>query len=257
MKQYKKSYELKNSAKDRLEGKYVSIIGILMLCTLIGWIVRFSINTIGNSTLYGVYARTGSDLSATVVSVVFELLLLFADVMLGVMNAGVTLCFLKIACGQPFSVRDLFYGYRTDSKKILLITAVLVIWQALCLFPFQYLLQNFLNTGESEWILYTLLALAAGLAVYIPVSLGISLSFYLMFDFPKNSGKETLFLCRRLMKGHKKQLFLLELSFLPLMLLCILSLGIGFLWLQPYMQMTYTYFYLDMVNPATVPDRTS
>lgn len=254
MKQYKKSYELKNTAKDRLEGKYISIIGVLLLSTLISWAVRFAINSVGNSTLYGVYARTRSDTSIVVISVVFELLLLFADVMLGVMNAGITLCFLKLACGQPFSFKDLFYGYRTDSKKILLITAALVIWQALCLFPFRYLLQNYLNTKEILWILYAFLGLAIGLAVYIPVSLGIGLSFYLMFDFPENSGKETLSLCWRLMKGHRKQLFYLELSFLPLMLLCVLSFGIGFLWLQPYMQMTYTYFYLDMMNPATVQD---
>ena len=54
------------------------------------------------------------------------------------------------------------------------------------------------------------------------------------------------------MKGNRKRLFLLELSFLPLMLLCILSFGIGFLWLEPYMQMTYTHFFLDLMNPREV-----
>ncbi len=52
-----------------------------------------------------------------------------------------------------------------------------------------------------------------------------------------------------MMKGHKRRLFRLELSFLPLMLLCVLSFGIGFLWLNPYMQMTYTCFFLDLMNP--------
>ena len=81
--------------------------------------------------------------------------------------------------------------------------------------------------------------------------MGIGLSFYLMLDFPQNSGKETLSLCWRLMKGHRSRLFLLELGFLPLMLLCILSFGIGFLWLQPYMQMTYACFFLDLMNPKS------
>ena len=48
------------------------------------------------------------------------------------------------------------------------------------------------------------------------------------------------------------RLFLLELGFLPPMLLCVLSLGIGFLWLEPYMQMTYTYFFLDLMNHREV-----
>ena len=54
------------------------------------------------------------------------------------------------------------------------------------------------------------------------------------------------------MKGQRMRLFLLELGFLPLMLLCILSFGIGFLWLQPYMQMTHTCFFLDLMNPRKV-----
>ena len=70
-----------------------------------------------------------------------------------------------------------------------------------------------------------------------------------MLDFPQNSGKETLKLCWRLMRGNRKRLFLLELGFLPLLLLCLLSFGIGFLWLEPYMHMTYTCFFLDMMNP--------
>ena len=97
-----------------------------------------------------------------------------------------------------------------------------------------------------------LAALAAGLCVYIPISLGITLSFYLALDFPEKTGKETLALCWHVMKGQRMRLFLLELGFLPLMLLCILSFGIGFLWLQPYMQMTHTCFFLDLMNPRKV-----
>lgn len=250
--QYKKGYELKNTAKDKLEGKYGSSIRILLLSAFISWTVHLCIDSIGSSTVGGVYAKTDSRTAAAVVSVVFELLMLLANVMLGVMHAGITLYFLKIACNQPFFVRDLFYGYKTDSKKILIIAAAMVLCESLCVLPCQYLAENWLSTRESIWLLWTLAALFAGLCIYIPVSLGIGLSFYLMFDFPQNSGPQTLSLCWHTMKGHRKQLLLLGLSFLPLILLCILSFGIGFLWLQPYMQMTYTYFYLDMMNPQKI-----
>jgi len=46
-----------------------------------------------------------------------------------------------------------------------------------------------------------------------------------------------------MMKGHKWELFVLELSFIGWALLCVLTLFIGYLWLVPYMQMTITKFY--------------
>ena len=51
------------------------------------------------------------------------------------------------------------------------------------------------------------------------------------------------------MKGHKGRLFYIGLSFIPLKLLAILSLGIGFLWVYPYQYMTQTLFFLDLMNP--------
>lgn len=253
MVQYKKGYELKNRAKDTLEGKYRSSILIIFLSGMISWFVNMSINIVGENTMGSVYARTHSETAAMAIYFLFDAIGLLAAVILSVMNAGIALYFLKLACGQPFSVKDLFYGYKTDSRKILVIAGATALCQAVCLWPFQYLAQNYLNTWEIKWLVYALIALAAGLCVYIPVSLGIALSFYLMFDFPQNSGKETLALCWHIMKGKRMRLLSLELSFLPLMLLCILSFGIGFLWLQPYMQMTYTFFFLDLMNPGQAP----
>lgn len=249
MKQYKKNYEIKNRAKDRLEGRYGGAIRILFLSTAISWMVRLIIRTVAGNTMNSVYAMTSSSSAATVISFVFDGLLLFAGIILGVMNAGITLYFLNLACEQPFSIRDLFYGFRTDSRKILIISAAMTICQAICLSPGQYLFQQYLSAKSITWLFSALAATAVGLCIYIPVSLGIAMSFYLVLDFPQNSGWETLQLCWRIMRGQRGRLFYLELSFLPLMLLCILSFGIGFLWLEPYMQMTYTYFFLDLMNP--------
>ena len=250
MKQYMKNYELKNLAKDRLEGRYVGAIRILCLSYLISWLTRLIIHNVAGNTMASVYSMTGSQNAATAISILFEGVLLFAGILLGVMNAGISLYFLRIASGQQPLVKDLFYGFKNDSKKALGISAALSFCQAVCLWPAQYLFQNFLGTREARWIGYGLVAMAIGLCLYVPVSLGISMSFYLMLDFPQNSGQETLMLCWRLMKGNRKRLFLLELGFLPLLLLCILSFGMGFLWLEPYMQMTYTCFFLDMMNPT-------
>ncbi len=250
MKQYKKIYELKNAAKDKLEGKYGGAILIFILSSMISGAVRLFINAVASLTMDSVYNLTSSVGAATAISFVFDAILLFAGVLMGVMNVGIALYFLNLACGQPRKIGDLFYGFQTNSKTALIITGSIVLCQTLCLWPGQYLLQNYLNTRQSEWLLYSAAALVIGLCIYIPISLGITMSLYLMLDFPQNSGTKTLSLCWRIMKGHRRRLFCLELSFLPLSILCVLSFGIGFLWLYPYMQMTYTYFFLDLMNPA-------
>ena len=51
-----------------------------------------------------------------------------------------------------------------------------------------------------------------------------------------------------IMNGHKMKLFLLDLSFIGWGILCLLSLGIGFLFLSPYMECTHASFYEDLIK---------
>ena len=48
------------------------------------------------------------------------------------------------------------------------------------------------------------------------------------------------------MRGHRVKLFYLYASFLPLYVLGILSLGIGLLFVEPYVNVTIAEFYLDV-----------
>lgn len=48
------------------------------------------------------------------------------------------------------------------------------------------------------------------------------------------------------MDGYKMKLFLLDLSFIGWMILSILTLGIGLLFLQPYMNTARAAFYEDL-----------
>lgn len=248
MVRYKKSYELKNKAKDALEGKYGGAMLIMFLYGAISWMVRMSISIVGDNTAISVYMATQSQGAATAVTVFFSAVLILTAVILCVMDAGITLYFLKLACGQPVMLRDLFCCYRSESKKALTLAGAMVLCRAVCLGPSDYFAREVMN-GLNSSAGYLLLSMAVGICLYLPLSLGIALSFYLMFDFPQKSGKEILLLCWHLMKGKKLRLLYLELSFLPLTVLSILSFGIGLLWLQPYRQMTYTFFFLDLMNP--------
>ena len=90
-----KNYELKNLAKDRLEGRYGGAIRVLCLSYLISWLTRLVINNVAGNTMASVYSMTSSRNAAIAVSVFFNGLLLLATVILGVMNAGITLYFLR------------------------------------------------------------------------------------------------------------------------------------------------------------------
>jgi len=57
-----------------------------------------------------------------------------------------------------------------------------------------------------------------------------------------------------LMQGHKMRYFTLQLSYLGWILVGVLTLGIGFLWITPYMIATDTAFYNDLVNGPFVND---
>lgn len=250
MKQYKKPYELKNLAKDKLQGKYGAAVLILFLYSLITTSASLFITMLSNMTSATVYAMTGSPSAVTAVTIVFELISLAAVIVLGILQAGITLFFLNLACGQPFATGNLFYGFKRDSGKVLLLSAAVGLCNAICLYPSQYCLAAYLNTRNGQMLYIAGIFMLVGFCVYVPVSLGLSQVFYLMLDYPDRSAKDTLALSFRVMRGNKGRLFYLQLSFIPMMVLCICSAGIGFLWLNPYMQMTYTYFFLDIMNPA-------
>ena len=73
-----------------------------------------------------------------------------------------------------------------------------------------------------------------------------SMTYYVLEDNPDLSGDKAIEESMRLMDGHKWELFRLHLSFIGWALLCILTLGIGILWLIPYMNTAQAAFYENL-----------
>lgn len=74
------------------------------------------------------------------------------------------------------------------------------------------------------------------------------LSQYISHDEPELSGKEVVEKSQELMKGNKGNLFVLELSFIGWAILAVLTFGIGYLWLIPYIQVSEICFYDELKN---------
>ncbi|WP_428769034.1 DUF975 family protein [Treponema sp. HNW] len=66
---------------------------------------------------------------------------------------------------------------------------------------------------------------------------------YILAENPQVSVRKAMKISMAMTKGYKGDLFLLELSFIGWMLLALLSAGIGYLWLIPYISATFTNTY--------------
>lgn len=78
-----------------------------------------------------------------------------------------------------------------------------------------------------------------------------SMAPFIMAENPDMRPRDALDASEDLMEGHKAELFFLELSFIGWGLLSILTLGIGSLWLNPYIQAAHAAFYRNL-NRVTV-----
>ena len=109
----------------------------------------------------------------------------------------------------------------------------------------------FSDTGRSiaGMLMMSVVTSLYSLLLWVPVviaSLALFLVPYILKDNPELSIMDTLRLSRKMMEGHKWQLFKLQLSFIGWLLLGLLTLGIGYLWLLPYMMTTCAAFYQDV-----------
>lgn len=91
-------------------------------------------------------------------------------------------------------------------------------------------------------VLWTLLLIIPG----IIKSFSYAMTPFILDEYPTVGVGDSIDISRKMMKGHKLDLFLLELSFIGWGILCIFTLGIGFLWLYPYMQTSIAIFYEDV-----------
>ena len=70
-----------------------------------------------------------------------------------------------------------------------------------------------------------------------------SQTIYIMLDHPEMSAMEAIAASKQMMRGHKAEYFVLELSFFGWALLSGFTFGLLLIWLEPYMQVTKANFY--------------
>ena len=72
--------------------------------------------------------------------------------------------------------------------------------------------------------------------------------FFIMGEDNEISAYDALVKSMNMMKGYKWKFFRIALRIIGLAILCIFTLGIGFIWLLPYQNVVYAKFYDDIKN---------
>ncbi|RLD68156.1 MAG: hypothetical protein DRI84_00445 [Bacteroidetes bacterium] len=109
--------------------------------------------------------------------------------------------------------------------------------------------QNF-ATALGAYLLMVLFTLLWMLLLIIPgiiASISYAQTFYIIAEDETIGPMDAIDKSKKMMYGYKWKYFLLNLSFIGWILLSIMTLGIGFLWLIPYMQVSRARFY-DLVK---------
>ena len=134
---------------------------------------------------------------------------------------GYQTLFLGAVRGGEATAKDMFEGYNKELFSRVLTTTLL------------YYVYVFL------WSL--LLLIPGCIKAY-----SYAMTPYILKDNPEMKNNAAIEESMRMMDGHKLELFLLDLSFIGWAILSILTCGIGFLWLTPYMNMARVNFYEDL-----------
>lgn len=147
------------------------------------------------------------------------------DSLLGILmmplGIGTTAFFVSLIENENFEAKDLFKYYH-DFVKVIGVT-----------------------------ILMGLIVMLGYICFIIPgiiLTLSYSLVPIILIKKPELGIVETLKYSREKMQGHKLDAFVLGLSFIGWAILGTLTFGILYIWLFPYMQFTFTKFYLNILE---------
>lgn len=149
----------------------------------------------------------------------------------GPMMLGVIIFSLALSRGQEAKLEQIFKGF--NRFGIALGTYLLMV-----LFVF----------------LWTLLFIVPG----IIAAISYAMTFYILAEDESIGAKAALDKSKKMMYGYKWKYFCLIWRFFGWFLLCILTLGVGFLWLMPYIQVSMAKFYDDIKDqPITAENPTA
>jgi uncharacterized membrane protein len=95
-------------------------------------------------------------------------------------------------------------------------------------------------------VLFTFLWMLLLIIPGIIAAISYAMTFYILADDESIGAMEAIDKSKEMMNGHKWAYFVLMLMYVGLGVLCLLTCGIGFFWLAPFISVTNAEFYDDL-----------
>lgn len=204
--------ELRAQARERLEGKWGTFVLMTFLMLVIQTILQIP-GYIGSLLEILSPENVLASLSFSNISNILSLLAL-------PLSWGLTVSLLRNHREESVDLENLFDGFRGGRYTRVFCALFLV-----HLFTF----------------LWTLLLIIPG----IMKAFSYALTPYILLDEPELTARQAITRSCEIMQGRRWKLFCLSLSFIGWGILSLLTFGIGFLWLAPYMNASIAAFYED------------
>ena len=204
--------ELRAQARERLEGQWGTFVLMTFLMLVIQTILQIP-GYIGSLLEILSPENVLASLSFSNISNILSLLAL-------PLSWGLTVSLLRNHREESVDLENLFDGFRGGRYTRVFCALFLV-----NLFTF----------------LWALLLIIPG----IMKAFSYALTPYILLDEPELTAKQAIARSCEIMQGRRWKLFCLYLSFIGWGILSLLTFGIGFLWLVPYMNASIAAFYED------------
>ena len=231
--------ELKKYAKEAMSGKYGTIILAFVAVQVLSLI----------SGEVSSWLFPGTENLDIVLGYVFTFIL---TLLINVISAGWGYMCLNIARGRAYSLNDLIYFYKNHPDRVIVATFFMAVLNFLTMLPVM-IYGNTAEIGNSlesqlMWLYTSALLVLVGVAVFQILIIPLEMTYFILADKPEIKGTDALRESIELMHGNCGRYLMLKLSFVPLMLLSVFTFYIALLWIFPYMQMTETMFYRDLIG---------
>lgn len=234
------SKELKRLARERLTGHYGLPMGAFVMTQLIVVLISFPFN---------LSLQTNPNSFQMMIS---SLATLFISLLSLLLSSGLLYIHLNLARGNKSTFSDLFRFFTLRPDRFLLAGLMLMGIMLLVIIPALICTAMLTVFHFGLWYVLTLLVWVVTFVSMFILAYSYSLIFYLLIDHPEEGLINVFKESRRLMKGNRGRLFYISFSFIGMTLLSILSLGIGYLWVSPYISQTNVEFYLNVIGESEV-----
>lgn len=220
--------ELKAYAREAMSRR----LGIMAGAGLLVFAITFA------GTIMSIVLFPGMSLLEKILSELFSIIvtLIFSAV-----TAGYSYMVLQAARGREISVRDLGYFLKHHPDRVIVAASVTVGINVATSLP--YMIYSLKPNPDP--LTYSLLMFGGDL-IYLILTLPMMLYEFTLSDDEEIGGVEGLKRSIALMKGQFWRYIGMSLSFVPWVLLSAFTMGLGFLWVFPYMLTTRAEFYRDL-----------